>query len=140
MVISETENKRLIERALQAWDDWDMQTVEEVHADDVVSHGSDADDLDDFKALLEGWYDAFPDLTHTIEDLVEEGDKVAFRFTVTGTHERTFQNIDPTGKEIEMEGMAIYRVDDGQIVEQWVTEDALALYQQLDAVDLPIAE
>lgn len=139
MATSKTENKRLIERALQAWDEWDMQTVEALHADNLVSHGSDADGLDDFKTLLADWYDAFPDLTHTIEDFVAEGDKVAFRFTVTGTHEGTFQGIDPTGEEIEMAGMAVYRVEDGQIVEQWVTEDALALYQQLDAVDLPTA-
>lgn len=139
MATSETENKRLIERALQAWDEWDMQVVEAVHAEDVVSHGSDADSLDDFKALLADWYDAFPDLTHTIEDLVAEGDKVAFRFTVTGTHEGMFQGIDPTGEEIEMDGMAVYRVEDGQIVEQLMTGDALALYHQLDAVDFPTA-
>lgn len=87
MATSETANKRLIERALQAWDDWDMQTVDEVHASDIVSHGSEADGLDDFKKFLTDWYEAFPDLTHRVEDLVAEGDKVAFRFTVTGTHE-----------------------------------------------------
>jgi len=51
---------------------------------------------------------ALPDLRRNIEDLVAEGDKVAVRFTVTGTHKGEFQGIAPTGKQVSFTVMDIY--------------------------------
>ena len=64
----------------------------------------------------------FPDIHHHILDIVAEGDKVAVRFNITGTHKGEFQGILPTGKEVAI---------DGKIVEEWLNSDMMGLMQQI---------
>ncbi len=74
---------------------------------------------------------AFPDLRLNIEDTVAEGDKVAVRFTVAGTHKKEFQGIAPTGKQISFTVMDILNINDGRITEEWATADLMGLMQQI---------
>lgn len=76
---------------------------------------------------------AFPDMHDTIEDMLAEGDKVAVRVTVQGTHRGEFQGIAPTGRQISFAGFAIFRVVDGKIVENRALNDRQGLMQQLTA-------
>ena len=55
----------------------------------------------------------FPDIQWTLEDMVAEGDKVAARFTMRGTHRSTFFGVPPTGKAIAVQAMNIYRLSGG---------------------------
>ena len=59
--------------------------------------------------------DAFPDFTETIEDVVDEADRVVTRFTSTGTHLGALRGLAPTGRRIWMAEMAIFRVARGRI-------------------------
>ena len=74
---------------------------------------------------------ALPDLHLTTEDMVAEGDKVAIRFTIDGTHKGELMGIAPTGKQVTMTGIQIVRTAGGRIAENWVNIDALGLLQQL---------
>jgi steroid delta-isomerase-like uncharacterized protein len=74
---------------------------------------------------------AFPDMHDTVEDIVAEGDRVAIRVTVHGTHRGEFQGIAPTGKPIAFSGFAIFRLANGKIVENRALSDRLGLMQQL---------
>ena len=76
---------------------------------------------------------AFPDLAVTIEDLVAAGDTVAWRFTLRGTHAGPFIGIPPTGRAVIATGIAIDRVEDGQVIESWCSLDALGLLRQIGA-------
>ena len=78
----------------------------------------------------------FPDYQTIIDDLVAEGDKVAARITMSGTHTGSFMGIPPTGKRISFTGMYVARVDDGKIVEHWGEEDSVSLLQQLGVLSL----
>jgi predicted ester cyclase len=80
------------------------------------------------------WRTAFPDLQFTIEDHIAEGNKVATRVTLRGTHSGRYLDIAPTGKKITVSGMTISHVVDGKIVEIWITRDDLGLLQQLGVV------
>src|ERR1700757_4635118 len=60
----------------------------------------------------------FPDIQWTLEEMVAEGDKVAARFTMRGTHRGTFFGVPPTGKKIEVKAINIYRLSGGQFVEE----------------------
>ena len=62
---------------------------------------------------------AFPDICMEIDDLFAEGNKVGCRFTVTGTHSGIYQGIPPTGNKISIQGINIFQIDDGKIVEIW---------------------
>ena len=76
----------------------------------------------------------FPDIQWTLEEMVAEGDKVAARFTMRGTHRGTFFGIPPTGKTISVQAMNIYRLSGGQFVEEHGQPDMLGLLQQIGAV------
>lgn len=76
----------------------------------------------------------FPDIQWTLEDMVVEGDKVAARFTMRGTHQGNFMGVPPTGKKIEVPAMNFYRLSNGQVVEEHGQPDLLGLLQQIDAL------
>jgi steroid delta-isomerase-like uncharacterized protein len=76
----------------------------------------------------------FPDIQWTLEEMVAEGDKVAARFTMRGTHRGAFFGVPPTGKIIAAQAMNIYRLTGGQFVEEHGQPDMLGLLQQIGAV------
>jgi len=76
----------------------------------------------------------FPDIQWTLEELIAEGDKIAARFTMRGTHRGPFFGVPPTGKKIEVQAMNFYRFSEGQIVEERGQPDLLGLLQQIGAV------
>ena len=79
----------------------------------------------------------FPDIQWTLEEMIAEGDKVAARFTMRGTHSGTFLGVPPTGKAIAVQAMNIYRLREGQFIEEHGQPDMLGLLQQIGAVPTP---
>jgi steroid delta-isomerase-like uncharacterized protein len=77
---------------------------------------------------------AFPDINHHILDIVAEGDKVAIRLNITGTHKGEFQRVPPTEKEVSIDGMDFLTIVDGKIVEEWLNSDMMGLMQQIGAI------
>ena len=76
-----------------------------------------------------------PGLTNlTVEDRIVEGERIAVRWTMHGTHQGDFQGIPPTGKAVTVTGIAIHRFAGAQIQESWDCYDALGLLQQLGAI------
>jgi predicted ester cyclase len=82
-------------------------------------------------ALLGTFHRVFPDATITIEDSIEEGNRIAFRSTMRGTHRDTFLGIPPTGRKVTVGLLDLIRVEDGLFVEQWGGPDMLDLIRQL---------
>jgi predicted ester cyclase len=78
---------------------------------------------------------AFPDWSESIEDLIAEGDRVVLHAIGRGTQRGEFMGVAPTGLRVEVGGMAIFRIADGQIVEQWGLVDMLGMLRQLHVLD-----
>jgi predicted ester cyclase len=76
---------------------------------------------------------AFPDWTESIEQLIAEDDRVVLYAIGRGTQDGEFMGISPTGASVEVAGIAIFRVADGRIVEQWGLVDMLGMLRQLKA-------
>ena len=94
-------------------------------------------DVEATTAFAAMFFDALPDLSHPLEELVAEGDKVAFRCRYECTHTGTaFMGVPPSGRRISMTGVGVMRVDDGKVAEFWVSPDRMTLMQQIGA--LPI--
>ncbi len=91
------------------------------------SHGIDDGPRKAVSALRAG----FPDFKATIEDLIASDDRVAVRWTATGTHRGEFMGIAPTEKTIRFNAIYIYRFVDEKIAEVWASPDALGLLKQL---------
>lgn len=86
--------------------------------------------LTDLFAML---HDAFPDLHITVEDTIAEGDRVAGRNSLTGTHCGEYMGLSPTGKRIVYSEIFIFRFAAGRIAEIWGVVDVMAQLRQLGA-------
>ena len=91
-------------------------------------------DWNGHKQLLAAITRAFPDLHHNIKDMVAEGDKVAVRLNVTGTHKGEFQGISPSGRKLSLDEMAFLTIIDGRNTEGWITSDTMSFMQQIGAI------
>jgi len=129
-------NKATVRRYLEAaWNQGDLALVDELIAPTFTQHLPNvAPGRAGIKQFFGMIRTAFPDARMTIEDLIAEGDRVVWRFTIHATHTGPFQGIPATGKAVTITGMSIVRMVDGQIVEHWGQQDNLGLLQQLSVI------
>jgi predicted ester cyclase len=134
----EEQNKELIRQYYVELDDTDIGELGEFVArfvsPEFILHLPGGVDVSGMEALAEyytGMSEAFPEATHTIDDVIAEGDKVAFRATTRGIHRGEFMGIRPTGNEVTITFDGFCRIRDGKIVEWWSEYDALGLMTQL---------
>lgn len=83
--------------------------------------------------LLKAFRAAFPDIRIELQDVIATGDRIAFRSVMRGTHRGTFLGIEPTGQQVEVNLLDIWRVSRGRVVEQWGGPDTYDLTRQLRA-------
>ncbi len=86
---------------------------------------------DNFKTIVADFLIGFPDVRHTIEDLVIEADRVVTRWRGAGHHLGAYDGIAPTGREIDYSGITIFRIADGRIDEAWVNAEMPELLASL---------
>jgi steroid delta-isomerase-like uncharacterized protein len=128
-------NKALVRRAWELADNPDV--LDEVYAPDVVWHEPDQEirGLEQAKQFVTTYKTAFPDMSVTVEDVIAEGDKVVSRVTLRGTHQGETEEFGPpTGRQVELKGITISRIEGGKIVEDWDSYDNLSAMQQLGLV------
>jgi steroid delta-isomerase-like uncharacterized protein len=114
--------------------------LDEIAASDIIQHAGTFPDgvgLDHAKAVLGFLITGFPDVKHTIEDVIIKDDRVVIRWTATGTQTGEFQGIAPTGKQVTWTGVNIYRFECGKIVEVWSELDGIGRLQQLGVMGTP---
>ena len=83
------------------------------------------------KQRLTGLRTVFPDLKITIDDMIAEGDRVVYRGTARGTQQVAFQGIPPTGKQVAVAVVEIFRIENGKITEHWGGPDTMDLVVQI---------
>src|SRR3712207_2730681 len=89
------------------------------------------------RALITMLRTAFPDLHFAIEHLVAEGDTVAGRVTLSGTHEGPLMGMPPTGRSVRQASMHFVRFRDGKAIEHWGVRDDLSMMRQLGVIPSP---
>jgi predicted ester cyclase len=110
-----------------------LDVLDEVCAPDVVWHDAPSGvpaGLEGLKGHFAQMAASISDVSSTVEDVIAEGDRVAVRFTTRFRHTGELMGIAPTGKEVEIGGIAIDRIADGRIAEMWRTADTLDVMQQ----------
>jgi steroid delta-isomerase-like uncharacterized protein len=128
------ENKAIAQRSWELVGQHDPDLLGEVYAAHLVWHEPDQDvqGIEEAKQYYSMYLSAFPDLHATVEDVIAEDDKVVTRYTVRGTHQGEIEEFGPpTGRQVEIKGITIHRIEDGKIVEEWERYDNLGLLQQL---------
>jgi predicted ester cyclase len=85
------------------------------------------------------YFEAFPDLHLSIDELIAEGDRVFCRSTMTGTHDGEYKGIPPTGRHISSESAEVFRIHDGKFVGYWCLSNVAGLMRQLTEEQLVAA-
>jgi serine phosphatase RsbU (regulator of sigma subunit) len=138
------ENKAIFRRyAEEVGNQHNFEIVDEIF-ERYIAHQPDGSTLvrgpEDVKRFQEEFHSAFPNFHISIEDQIAEGDKVVSRYTIRGIHQRAFRDMAPTGKEIELKGVTIFRFsDEGKVVETWDSYDQLSLMRQSTEQELRVA-
>ena len=131
-------NKALVRRYLEeVWQKRNPAAVAEFLAPDYRRYLSPTAvplTRDGQRERVTGFRTAFPDIQLTLEDMFAEGDRVAFRSTIRGTHRGLFQGIAPTGKRVTVSLIDVVRIENGAFIEHWGGPDLWDLLQQLGAV------
>ena len=129
------ENKAIVRRVFEeGWTKGDLTAFDETIAAHYVNHDPSSlpnvtPSLEGLKQLVVAYRAAIPDLRITIEDLIEDHDKIVVRYTVTGTHMGDLMGVAPTNSKVTATGISIYLLESGKIVEGWTIWDALSLMQ-----------
>lgn len=134
------ENKQVIRQFFELLDRHDTERMGQllISNSNYSFHpsGRPAMDWNTHKQLLGIVTRAFPDICHNIKDMVAEGDKVAVRMNVIGTHKGEFQGIPPSGRSVSLDEMAFITITDGKIKEGWIISDTMSFMQQIGAVPI----
>jgi steroid delta-isomerase-like uncharacterized protein len=129
-----------VERVEALFNRGELDRVEEFVTEDFVNHeawpGEDPG-YEGFRLRLRRLREAIPDIHMTVEDLVAEGDTVAYRATLTGTHRGELLGMAPTGRSFSVHHMHWLRMRDGKASEHWAVRDDLGMLQQLGIIPGP---
>jgi steroid delta-isomerase-like uncharacterized protein len=130
-----TDHQQLAERYLTMLNQHDPDAVEGFVAVSYINHNPLVEDgRGANRAFWAAFFTAFPDLTATMDDLIQAGDRVAGRFTYRATHRGPLYGIPPTGRPIEMRSIDIWRVHNGEFAEHWDELNLLEVFQQLGVI------
>ena len=141
--MSEEENKALIRRWIEAFNERDLEGEADLLASGYLAHVPspqgrlDLEGLEAWRGFTNPFVEALPDLRLTIEDIAAEENTVAARVSFRGNHRGEFQGIPPTGKEVNFTSMEFNRVVEGKVEEHWVEIDLLRVMGQLGMVVIP---
>jgi steroid delta-isomerase-like uncharacterized protein len=134
-IATEEQNIAVVEHIYEGLNKADIEIIKEVYSPDLVYYNPAAGDKqlsrEEVIEHMKRVYKAMPDLNWTVHDIIAKGDKVIARNTLKGTHKEDWQDLPATGKTFEITEIIIVRIQDGQIVEQWIEIDTLGLMTQL---------
>jgi steroid delta-isomerase-like uncharacterized protein len=141
--MSTSENKEIVPRAyLDGMNRRDMVVIKELFAPCYVCHfpagQGEVTGREAFIETLSGFLAAFDDLTFSVEDVLAEGDRVVLRWSAVGRHAGDYAGLPPgrvipaTGRTVHFSATDIYRIEDGQIAEEWNTFDGYHVLAQMD--------
>jgi steroid delta-isomerase-like uncharacterized protein len=124
------QNKAIVRRSYETADKNDLTTFSEQLAPDVAIHLPGMPGPLNREAMLQ-MISGLTERQHVFEDQIAEGDKVVTRLTLHAVHTGEFQGMPATGKQIVVPQIAIHRIQNGKIVEVWVSSDDIGMMKQL---------
>lgn len=131
------ENKAFYRRYIEEfWNKGNLSFADENFALNIVIHEplpTGSPKIENLKARATIHRVAFPDVYFAVEDIIAEGDKVAARLTISGTHKGKFMDIAPTWKQVTIREIEFARIEGGKLVELWPLIDTLGMMQQIGA-------
>jgi steroid delta-isomerase-like uncharacterized protein len=143
MIMTAQEMKQLTRYAFaEVWNKGNLEVLDEIMSPETVFHVAGWGEVrgpEGFREFASMTRSAFPDIQVTIEDQIVEGDRMATRWSWTGSHRGEFMGIPPTTKEVTVSGITMGRVAEDRRGESWLIADLFDLLQQLGALPEQLA-
>ncbi|HEX8474367.1 MAG TPA: ester cyclase [Pyrinomonadaceae bacterium] len=126
----------------EVWNQGREEAIDELFDENGIAHGlGDAQEglrgPAGFRTVFHQFHNAFPGIHVTVEEAIVEGEMVAVRCRVHGTHNGDGLGFAATSRPVEFTGMSFARIRDGKIVEAWNNFDFQTMFQQLGALPQP---
>ena len=134
------EKKKLARRCLEAINEKDFSVIDQLYDPAYQRHDPDSPQVrsrEEYRRYLIGLCTVFPDLHFTIDDVFAENDKVACRFSITGTQAQAWRGLPATGKQVMLTGINISKFVGDKVVEDWFNTDIFSLALQLGLIPPP---
>ena len=139
--MSAEESKAVMRRFWEVWEQGNIDLLDELLAPEYVNHTLATPDLpsgpEGVKEVVSMFRSGVPDLKVVAEDMIAEGDRVATRYALEGTHGGYLFGVAPTGRHLTIKSMTVERLSGGKIVEHWRVTDELDMMRQLGAIGVP---
>jgi len=126
-----TGNTALVEGLLAAFNDRNIEALDELMAPDVVIHGAGGQGVEGMKEDIKGFVASFPDARADLQDLVDMGDKVVFRDVCSGTNTGEFFGAPATGRHVAYTEVTAIRISEDRVVEAWYFHDDAEFMRQM---------
>ena len=126
--------KKIIIRLIDALDKHEFEIFGELYTPFTIYHQLTENtriNREKFKTEILSLYDSFPDMKHSITEIINEGNKTVILFTLEGTHKNVFRGNLPKGKKFKIQCFSIFKIDVGRITEQWFIINYHQLTSQL---------
>jgi len=131
------ENKAIIGSFAELWNTGNLAIADEIFSPDFVNHDPNdpgVTNLESYKGYVPAVRIGFPDINISVDDLVAEEEKVAFRYTIIATHQGELMGMPATGIQVVWTGITVAHLADGKIMEMWWAKDTLGMLQQLGVI------
>jgi predicted ester cyclase len=136
--MSAEENKEIVRRFMDAYNNRELEIFDELVAADYIDHVFEERGREHLKTLFTTAFEAFPDWYESIEDIIAEDDRVWVRVKATGTHTGEWNLfgalLPPTGNDVTLEMVFIWRIENGQLAEGWEVDADLPFLKRLGVV------
>ena len=137
--MAQNENVAAIESAVEQMNAGNVDGYLELYADNLTVHGypPGVEGKAGVSEFYRSFRSGFSDFELTVEDVLTDGDKVAGRYTIRGTHGGELMGVPASGNKVELDGQSFFRFENGRVVERWQAMDAVPLLIQIGAMPAP---
>jgi steroid delta-isomerase-like uncharacterized protein len=133
--MSEETNKRLVIQLIEeVLNRENFALADQILSPDFASYfpaNSQPMGREEMKGFIKAIHSAFPDMLHQIDELIAADDRIIARYTARGTHQGVYRGIPATGSPVVISLISIFRIQDGQIVEEYAEADLGGLMHRL---------
>jgi len=137
----EIENKAILNYLYEElWNKRNFSVLDEVFSPEVhyQTPSMESHNLDELKNIVNGYFLAFHDAKMMVKDQIAKDDMVVTKFAFEGVHKGKLDELPPTGNKIKIEGIAVDRLVNGKIVDEWEVFDELGMMKQLGLEMKPV--
>ena len=131
---SSEENKAVVAACFENASQGNFGALDGIVTGDYVLHPGEVHGADGLAEMVQRYREALSGLRVKIEQQFTEGDFVATRYTISGTHDGDLMGTPPTGRDVAFSGITISRCEGGRIAEEWELTDTVALLGQIGAL------